>query len=67
MPIKQTNKERKSQHVFGIDKAYLFEQLKAFKNGESPNRAEIILWFLEDLNEHDLTNLAAHYASQDGV
>ena len=67
MPIKHTYKERKSQHGFGIDKAYLFEQLKAFKNGESLNRAEIMLWFLEELDEHDLTNFAAHYASQDGV
>ena len=52
--------------ISGLEEAYLFEQLMAFKNGELPNRAEMMLWFLEDLNEQDLADLAAYYASQDG-
>ena len=38
----------------------------AFKNGERPNRAEMMLWCLEDLEEQDLADLAAYYASLDG-
>ena len=53
--------------IAGLDEAYLMEQLKLIKNGERSEEAEMMLWFLEDLNEHDLTNLAAYYASQDGV
>ena len=49
--------------IAGLDEAYLFEQLMAFKNGELPNRAEMMLWFLEDLEEQDLADLAAYYAS----
>ncbi len=52
--------------ISGLDEAYLFEQLKAFKNGERPNQAELMLWFLEDLEEKDLEDLAAYYASLDG-
>ena len=52
--------------ISGLDEAYLFEQLKAFKNGERPNRAEMMLWFLEDLDEQDLADLAAYYALQKG-
>jgi cytochrome c553 len=52
--------------IAGLDEDYLFEQLMAFKNGERPNRAELMLWFLEDLDEQDLADLAAYYASLDG-
>ncbi len=49
--------------ISGLDEDYLFEQLVAFKNGERPNTAEMMLWFLEELNEEDLADLAAYYAS----
>ena len=49
--------------ISGLEEDYLFEQLLAFKNGERPNRAEVMLWFLEELNEQDLADLAAYYAS----
>lgn len=52
--------------IAGLEEDYLFEQLMAFKNGERPNRAEMMLWFLEDLDEQDLADLAAYYASLDG-
>ncbi len=42
----------------------IFEQLIAFKTGKRPNRAEMMLWTLEDLDEQDLADLAAYYASQ---
>ena len=50
--------------ISGLDEAYMFEQLMAFKNGERPNTAEMMLWFLEELNEEDLADLAAYYASR---
>ena len=49
--------------ISGLDEAYLFEQLTAFKSGERPNSAELMLWFLEDLEEQDLADLAAYFAS----
>jgi len=52
--------------ISGLEEDYLFEQLMAFKNGERPNRAEMMLWFLEDLDEQDLADLAAYYALQKG-
>lgn len=52
--------------ISGLEESYIYNQLKAFKNGELPNRAEIMLWFLEDLNDQDLADLAAYYASQSG-
>ena len=50
--------------IAGLDEDYLFEQLMAFKRGERPNRAEMMLWFLEELDEQDLADLAAYYAAQ---
>ena len=50
--------------IAGLDEAYLFEQLMAFKNGERPNRADMMLWVMEDLDEQDLADLAAYYASR---
>ena len=47
----------------GLDEAYLFGQLLAFKSGERTNGADLMLWFLEDLEEQDLADLAAYYAS----
>ena len=52
--------------IAGLKEDYLFEQLKAFKNGERPNRAPMMLWFLEDLSEQDMADLAAYYVSLDG-
>jgi cytochrome c553 len=43
---------------------YIFEQLMAFKTGRRPNRAEMMLWTIEDLDEQDLADLAAYYASR---
>ena len=49
--------------IAGRDESYLFEQLMAFKTGKRPNRAEMMLWSIEDLDEQDLADLAAYYAS----
>lgn len=52
--------------ISGLEEAYIFEQLMAFKDGERPNRAEMMLWAMEDLEEQDLADLAAYYAFQEG-
>ena len=52
--------------IAGLDEAYLLEQLKLIKNGERSEEAEMMLWFFEDLEEQDLADLAAYYASLDG-
>jgi len=52
--------------IAGLDKDYLYEQLVKIKNGERSERAEMMLWFFEDLEEQDLADLAAYYASQEG-
>jgi cytochrome c553 len=52
--------------IAGLDEDYLMEQLMAFKNGERPNRAGMMLWTLEDLDAQDLADLAAYYALQSG-
>ncbi len=49
--------------IAGLDEDYIFEQLMVFKNGERPNRAEMMLWTIEDLDEQDLADLSAYYAS----
>ena len=49
--------------ISGLEEGYIFEQLMAFKNGERPNRAEMMLWAMEDLEEQDLADLAAYFAS----
>jgi cytochrome c553 len=49
--------------IAGLDEAYLLEQLKLIKNGERSEEAEMMLWFFEDLEEQDLADLAAYYAS----
>jgi cytochrome c553 len=38
----------------------------AFKTGKRPNRAEMMLWTIEDLDVQDLADLAAYYALQKG-
>jgi cytochrome c553 len=50
--------------IAGLDENYILEQLIAFKTGERPNPAEMMLWTLEDLDEQDLEDLAAYYAAQ---
>ena len=49
--------------IAGLDEAYLLEQLKLIKNGERSEEAEMMLWFFEDLEEQDLEDLAAYFAS----
>lgn len=50
----------------GLDEDYLLEQMKLIQNGERSEEAEMMLWFFEDLEEQDLEDLAAYYASLDG-
>ena len=52
--------------IAGLDEDYLLEQLKLIKKGERSEEAEMMLWFFEDLEEQDLADLAAYYASLDG-
>ncbi|MFC1701666.1 c-type cytochrome [Pseudomonadota bacterium] len=40
--------------------------MKLIKKGERSEKAEMMLWFFEDLEEQDLADLAAYYASLDG-
>jgi cytochrome c553 len=47
----------------GLDEAYLLEQMKLIKKGERSEKAEMMLWFFEDLEEQDLEDLAAYYSS----
>lgn len=50
----------------GLDEDYLLEQMLLIKKGERSEKAEMMLWFFEDLEERDLADLAAYYASLDG-
>ena len=50
----------------GLDENYLLEQMRLIKNGKRSEKAEMMLWFFEDLEEQDLEDLAAYYASLDG-
>ena len=50
----------------GLDEAYLLEQMKLIQKGERSEKAEMMLWFFEDLVEQDLEDLAAFYASLEG-
>jgi len=50
--------------IAGLEEDYIYEQLMAFKTGKRPNRAEMMLWTIEDLEEQDLADLAAYYASR---
>ena len=52
--------------IAGLDESYLLEQMKLIKKGERSEEAEMMLWFFEDLEEQDLADLAAYYASLDG-
>ena len=49
----------------GLEETYILEQLVAFKNGERPSQAEMMMWFLEDLDEQGMADLAAYYAARD--
>lgn len=46
----------------GMDKAYMIEQLQAFKSGERVDEDEMMPMYAEDLSEQDMANLAAYYA-----
>ena len=50
----------------GLDEAYLLEQMKLIQKGERSEQAEMMLWFFEDLEEQNLEDLAAYYASLGG-
>ena len=50
----------------GQDENYLLEQMTLIKKGERSEKAEMMLWFFEDLEEQDLEDLAAYYSSLDG-
>ena len=50
----------------GLDEAYLLEQMRLIKKGERSEKAEMMLWFFEDLVDQDLEDLAAFYASLEG-
>lgn len=50
----------------GVDEVYLLEQMKLIQKGERSEKAEMMLWFFEDLVEQDLEDLAAYYASLEG-
>ena len=50
----------------GHDESYLLEEMKLIKKGARSEKAEMMLWFFEDLEEQDLEDLAAYYASLDG-
>ena len=50
----------------GLDEAYLLEQMKLIQKGERSEEAEMMLWFFEELEEQDMADLAAYYASLDG-
>lgn len=47
----------------GLDEASLLEQMKLIQKGERSEKAEMMLWFFEDLEEQDLEDLAAFFAS----
>ena len=47
----------------GKDENYLLEQMRLIKKGERSEKAEMMLWFFEDLEDQDLEDLAAYYAS----
>lgn len=47
----------------GLDEDYLLEQMMLIQKGERSEEAEMMLWFFEDLEEQDLADLAAYYAS----
>jgi cytochrome c553 len=40
--------------------------MKLIQKGERSENAEMMLWFFEDLDEQDLEDLAAYYASLKG-
>ena len=47
----------------GLDESYLLEEMKLIKKGERSEKAEMMLWFFEDLDEQNLEDLAAYFAS----
>jgi cytochrome c553 len=50
----------------GLDEGYLLEQFRLIKKGERSEKAEMMLWFFEDLEDQDLEDLAVYYASLGG-
>ena len=52
--------------LVGLDENYLLEQMKLIKKGERSEKAEMMAWFFEDLEEQDLEDLAAFFASLEG-
>ena len=50
----------------GLDESYLLGEMRRIKKGERSEKAEMMLWFFEDLDEQDLEDLAAYFASLGG-
>ena len=50
----------------GLEEGYLLAEMKLIKKGERSEKAEMMLWFFEDLDEQDLEDLAAYYGSLKG-
>ena len=46
-----------------LDEAYILEQLRAFKSGERISRDDMMLIYVEDLNEQEMADLAAYWSS----
>jgi cytochrome c553 len=49
--------------IAGLEETYLLEQLILIKKGERSEKAEMMAWFFEDLEDQDLEDLAAYFAS----
>ena len=47
----------------GLDESYLLGEMRLIQKGERSEEAEMMLWFFEDLDEQDLEDLAAYFAS----
>jgi cytochrome c553 len=58
--------DEENPRLAGLDENYLLEQMRLIKKGERSEKAEMMLWFFEDLEEQDLEDLAAFFASLEG-
>lgn len=51
--------------VAGLDPAKHVDLLKGYKSGEIPDEDEMMVDYVADLNEQDMADLAAYYATLD--
>jgi cytochrome c553 len=49
--------------IAGLEEDYLFERLVAFRRGELADEADTMTWVVEEMEEQELADLAAYYAS----